>query len=257
VASYNIRNATSQNGADGVNGQDTWAKRKQPLANIIISHDFDIVGTQECQAIQYTDLKTLLPGYGHVVSGGTPTSIFYKTAKFEVLTNGHFYLSDTPDVESNTWGASAVRSCNWVRFKEKTANKEFYFFNSHFDHQSATANGKAARLIIQKKTEIAGNLPVIFTGDLNTYPAQPPVLTLLTAFRSAYDIAETPPAGPYSSAFEGGVFEGQTNPVYHIDYIFVSSHFRALDYATLTDSYNNGHYPSDHLPITSRLSIDK
>ena len=55
------------------------------------------------------------------------------------------------------------------------------------------------------------------------------------------------------TGFPGGIFQGI--PKNRIDYIFVSPFIRVLSYKVLTNSYNNGHYPSDHLPITCNIAI--
>jgi endonuclease/exonuclease/phosphatase family metal-dependent hydrolase len=40
-----------------------------------------------------------------------------------------------------------------------------------------------------------------------------------------------------------------------IDYVLLSSHWRVLRYAVLTDSVQ-GRFPSDHLPVVTRLSLE-
>lgn len=258
VAQYNIRVSTSADDASG-NG---WNIRKTPLSQLIIRHDFDIVGTQEGNTSQLTDLKALLPGYDYVAApygGSSGTShncaIFYKKNMFEVLTTGTFWFSETPDVPSIGWDATDRRICHWAKLKEKTSGKEFYFFDVHFYWQYTTAKQNSGPLMAQKIREIAGGAPAISTGDYNSGPTTSQILIMLTVMSDAHDITLTPRIGPEGTGFAGGVFQGI--PGSRIDYIFVSSHFSVLDYAVLTDSYNDGRYPSDHLPVTSMVSIKR
>lgn len=257
VASYNIRYAAA---ADETTGNG-WDKRKWPVANLIISHDFDIVGTQEGNDAQLADLKTYLPEYdfvGHPYGGSNHKlhncAIFYKKAKFSVLDQGVFWYSETPNVASIGWDATDRRICYWAKFKELSSNNEFYFFTSHFYWQYTSARKESGPLLVSKMREIAGTKPVISTGDLNSSPTTSQIYAILTLLKDAYQITETPPVGPVGTSFPGGVFQGE--PGGRIDYVFVSDHFKVHNYSVLTDSYdNNTRYPSDHLPVTSQVSM--
>lgn len=257
VSSYNIRYASAADVETG-NG---WDVRKPYVANIIKNHDFDIVGTQEGNVAQLTDLKGLLPGYdyvGHPYGGSNHNlhncAIFYKTGKYDVLETGVFWFSETPDIPSIGWDATDRRICFWAKFKDKGTDLEFYFFTAHFYYQFQTAKQNSGPLMAAKVKEIAGDAPAIATGDYNSRPNTSQVYAILTQLKDAYDITETPPAGPADTNLGGGNFFGEPNG--RIDYIFVSNHFKVLNFSTLIDSYGSeGRYPSDHLPITAKLSI--
>ncbi len=259
AASYNIRYAAA---ADETTGNG-WNVRKTPLANLIRNHDFDIVGTQEGNFSQMGDLMTLLPGYdyiGYPYGGSTSknhtASIVYKKAEYEVVDQGVFWYSETPDVESIGWDATDTRICTWARMRHKASGQQFYFFASHFYYQYVTAKRNSGAVLVQKIQEIVtDNLPVISTGDYNSNPSTPQVLDILTLLQDSYDITETPRSGPVGTGFPGGVFEG--TPGSRIDYVFVNNKVRVLTYAVLTDSYNGGRYPSDHLPVSCDLFLKK
>ena len=61
VSSFNIRNENSNDAANG-NG---WTNRYPEIANIILFHDLDIVGTQECKSNQITDLLSVLSKFNY------------------------------------------------------------------------------------------------------------------------------------------------------------------------------------------------
>ncbi|NLP30613.1 MAG: hypothetical protein GX363_05725 [Clostridiales bacterium] len=256
VSSYNIRYASSADIETG-NG---WDVRKQHVANLIGTHNFDIVGTQEGNDAQLADLKGYLPEYnfvGHPYGGSNNNShnnaIFYKKEKYEVIDKGVFWFSEAPDIPSIGWDASDQRICYWAKFKELETNLEFYFFNVHFYWRNQTAKLNSGPLLAAKVQEIAGDAPAICTGDFNSPSTSPQINAILTVLKDAYDITETPPVGPVDTNLGGGVFSGEPNG--RIDYIFVSDHFKVKNYAVLADTYNDGRYPSDHLPVSAELSI--
>ena len=255
VATYNVR-AHSTADVPGGNG---WSNRKEPVTDIIKTHDFDVVGTQEPNDSQVADMQALLPDYSYVThvygsGNGHNCATYYKKDMFEVPEHGVFWYSPTPDVPSIGWDATDRRICSWIRFREKSTGIEFYYFNSHFWYTGTTAKQNSGTILVQKVKDIAGDAPVICVGDYNSTPTTSQILHIKTLLRDAYDITITPRQGPTNTAFVGGVFHG--TPVWRLDYIFVNSHFYVLDYAVLTDSnHEDGRYPSDHLPVTSMLAI--
>lgn len=256
VATYNIRYATQADEQSG-NG---WELRRDPLARVILTHGFDLVGTQEGSTRQLADLKDRLHGfdyvghsYGAVSANHHNCATFYRTALFEVLDSGVFWLSPTPDVRSAGWDADDHRICHWTKFREKKAGKEFYFFNTHFYWRLKEAKAESGPLLAGKMIEIAGQSPIICVGDFNSGPGTPQIQAVKEVLADAYDISRKPREGVEETGFSGGVFQG--DPKYRIDYIFLSRHFEAEDYQVLSDRYNGDRYPSDHLPVTARINF--
>lgn len=257
VSSYNIRYAAKADIETG-NG---WEVRKQHVANLITTHNFDIVGTQEGNDAQLADLKAHLPAYnfvGHPYGGANNKThncaIFYKKERYTMLDQGVFWLSETPDLPSIGWDADDQRICYWAKFKELETSLEFYFFTTHFYWRYQTARLNSGPVLVAKMKEIAGDAPTISTGDYNSLPSSSQIRAILVKLQDAYHVTETLPVGPVGTNLGGGVFWGE--PTGRIDYIFVSNHFKVKNYAVLTDSYNNGRYPSDHLPVSAELSIN-
>ena len=255
VASYNIRYLADADEASG-NG---WDLRKEPLAKLILSHQFDLVGTQEGYDKQLEDLKSLMPGFSYVSYryGGTKVNhncaIFYRTSLFEVLDSGVFWLSETPDIPSIGWDANDQRICQWVKFRAKRTGKSFYFFNAHFYWRLKIAKEESGPLMARKIKEIAGDAPLICTGDFNSTAETPQIIAIKKILSDAHDITKDPREGVENTNMSGGVFQGQ--PVNRIDYIFLSRHFIVEDYKVLSDMYGDNRYPSDHLPVTSLLTF--
>lgn len=252
VASYNLRMDTPR---DSLNA---WPHRKDHVRALMLFHDFDIVGTQEGFLHQLQDLSEGT-GYAYFgagrddgLDGGEHSAILYKRDRFSVLDSGNFWLSETPDEPGLGWDATCCnRISSWVKFKDEVTQKEFYFFNAHFDHQGVVAREESAKLMVAKIEEIAGASPVICTGDFNATPETAPIQTLSAWLNDAYQVSETPPYGPVGTI---NSFEFTAPMEKRIDYIFVSDQFKVRKYGVLTDARHQ-RYPSDHLPVVGELSF--
>ncbi len=252
IATYNLRCDVA---ADGINA---WSNRKEEVKALILYHDFDIVGTQEGRPNQMKDLGEM-PGYAWFGKGRDNgkaneehSAILYKTGRFEVLESGDFWLSETPDKPGLGWDAKCCnRICSWAKFKDKNTKKTFYLFNVHFDHEGVIARKESGKLMVQKIKEIAGNTPVIATGDFNSTPDTEQIAIMQTILNDAYKVTIMPPYGPVGT-FNAFKFDAPMKE--RIDYIFVDKRFKVLKYAVLTDSKDQ-RYPSDHQPVTADVEM--
>lgn len=251
AASYNIRVDAKMDQETG----NSWDKRKEPLAKVILNHDFDIVGTQEGSFEQMDGLMALLPGYdfvGYPYAGpegkSHTASIIFKKDLFEILDKGVFWYSETPDEKSLGWDADDTRICSWVRAEHKLSGQVFYFFTSHFYWRYRYARENSGKVFVRKMNEIVkGNVPVISTGDFNSEPSSTQVNDMLDVLQDAFVITESSPVGPEYTNLGGGNFQGE--PKNRIDYIFVNEKIKVLTYSVLTDTYGDNRYPSDHFPV--------
>lgn len=252
VMSYNIRYATA------ADGEDRWELRKDRVAGLIRYHQPQLLGVQEALLHQLKDLEKALPQYSWYgvgrddgKEGGEYSAIYYQPALFELLNKGTFWLSPTPEVPSKGWDAAIIRICSWVKLREKATGREFYYFNTHFDHVGVQAREKSAELLVRKIREIAGATPVIVTGDFNTTSDTPAFANLVQGelLQDTRKVTQTPPYGPEGSF---STFDVANELGRLIDFIFVSKAFEVLQQAVLTDS-QRGKYPSDHLPVLAVL----
>lgn len=187
VSSYNLRMDTS---SDSLN---SWSYRKDDLNSLITYHDFDIFGTQEGFYHQLQDILRL-NSYNYIGAGrddgkqsGEHSAIFYKKDKFEVLESGNFWLSETPEIPGKGWDATCCnRICSWGKFKDIKNNKVFYFFNVHFDHQGKIAREESGKLMVEKMKSIAGDYPIIATGDFNSTEETPQIKIISEFINDTY-----------------------------------------------------------------------
>ncbi len=257
VSSYNIRYNAK---ADITNGNG-WSKRKSEVAKLIQKYQFEIIGTQEGDFSQMNDLKELLPEFNQVSKpyGGKTNdihtcSILFKSSLFELLDEGVFWLSQTPDVPSIGWDATDQRICQWAKFKSKQTGEVFYFFNAHFYWQKEEARLQSGSLMVKKIKEIAGKSPVICTGDFNSTVETNQIKAIKEQYQDAYDVSKGGRKGVEGTNIAGGVFTGPSKG--RIDYVFVSKNIQVLDYEVYSDVYDGNRYPSDHLPVGVTLMFE-
>ncbi len=258
VMSYNIR---YDNPEDGTN---QWKNRKDFAANLIRFYDADIFGAQEVLHHQLTDLSDRLPGYAHVGVGredgktkGEYAPIFYKSDRFDLLKSGNFWLAeDINAVGKKGWDAACERVATWAILRDKQTGKEFFFLNTHLDHMGKVARHEGASLVLEQSKQLAGNLPVIVTGDFNAIPSDEPIQVLTTASDPRHLTHSREVAafkyGPEWTFHDFGKIPFDKRE--WIDYIFVKGDIRVLNHGVLTDTLNQL-YPSDHCPVISTLEI--
>lgn len=256
VMSYNIR---YNNPGDGINA---WPHRKDHVAEMIgPKYEADIIGLQEALKGQIDDLQERLPDYTWVGVGrsdghqsGEFSPIFYRTDRFELLATNTFWLSEEPEMPGSTsWDTAITRVVTWARFLDRETEKEFYHFNTHFDHRGQQAREESARLIIERIDAIASDLPVVVTGDFNVNDQSRPYQIMVESERleDARFASQTEHQGP-TTTFNN--WEELRDPETRIDYIFVTDDVTVLNHRILDDRYN-GRFPSDHLPVVADVML--
>jgi len=252
VLTFNIR---FDNPADSINA---WPNRKEMVADLIQFHECDIIGVQEALLHQLKDIEERLPDHNWVGVGrddgkakGEFSAIFYNKKAFQLLDSGTFWLSPTPDVPSKGWDAAIVRVCTWVKLMNRHVGKEVVVFNTHYDHIGEQARQESSKLIVQKIKEIAGNFPVILTGDFNSEPNSPAYKTVAETFRDAYVATKAKPYGPVGT-WNG--FDYNASLDRRIDYVFVLGEVEVAKYGVLTDARDR-RFPSDHLPVLAEITF--
>ena len=260
VMSFNIRYGTAND------GEDHWSKRKEFLVETIATFGPDLLGTQETLADQRDFIASKMAGYEPFGVGrddgkdrGEMAALFYRSARFEKLAGGHFWLSETPDkVGSKGWDAALPRIATWVKLKDrkKADAKPILFLNTHFDHRGKLARQAAARLIRKKVQELGVDCNLIVTGDFNAEEGGDPYVALFAneqekdspvvdSFRIAH-----PKASTNEGTFSGFKSTQVSGP--RIDWIGCSRNWRVLS-SDIDRTERNGHTPSDHFPVTAIL----
>lgn len=255
IMSFNIR---YNNPKDGINA---WPNRIEMVNGLLKFHEPDIFGLQEALYDQITDIKKGLPGFEWFGVGrddgkkrGEFSPIFFNKAKFILIENGHFWLSENCEEPGLGWDAACNRIVTWGKFQSKITGKQFLVFNTHFDHRGDEARKNSAFLIRDKIKEISKDqgLPAILTGDFNLPPDSDPINLIKGFMKDSREVSETQPYGPIGTF---NSFDWNASMEGRIDYIFVQGPIKVLKYAVLTDAKEQ-RFPSDHLPVLVKVQLD-
>jgi endonuclease/exonuclease/phosphatase family metal-dependent hydrolase len=222
-------------------------------------HAPDLFGVQEAQDVQINYLTQELPHYRSIgvgrddgVTRGEYAAIFYNAERYIPLRHETFWLSETPSLPGSLgWDANNIRICTWGEFQRRGSTDSVFCFNTHLDHMGLQAQLEGTRLILHKIAQVAGDRPVILTGDFNCTPGSAPYKLItegeeVVRMDDAHAISRTPPTGPQWT------FHGFTPPGQKIiDFIFVRN--MTVNSFAFVDDHWDGRYPSDHLPVMAEF----
>ncbi len=250
---YNIRYNTPND------GENWWELRKEWVADVVSFYEPSVLGIQEGLHTQVQYLDSSLTNYSYVGVGrddakeeGEYAAVFYRNDIFEVIDEGTFWLSETPDEPSYGWGAKFRRIATWAKLKVKESDNKILIFNAHLDHETPLARLNAVKLIVMKADEWnTEGLPVLIMGDLNATPDSPPIKYLSSKLKDSKNVTQTKPIGPV------GTYNGfdVNHPLSdRIDYIFVDETILVQKYAVISET-RDSKTPSDHLPVFIEFSF--
>ena len=236
-------------------GKKSWFYRADLIMQGIQKEQPSVIGFQEVTKWHYSYLCDTLALYDSVItyrddafnSEGCP--IFYRADIYTLIDKGSFWLSETPDVMSKSWGAQYNRVCSYVILKDNATETEFVVFNTHLSHVSDEARINGIQVVLDKIKEF-GSLPAVLMGDLN---AEEDSETYKSATVNFLDTKYQTENTMTSCTYQGWGEQLDRNC---IDYILVSkTGFRTNSYRVVTDTYD-GVYSSDHFPLSVSLSFE-
>ena len=264
VMSFNIRTKTSND-----KGDNHWDSRKGACVALIKDQMPDILGVQEAQYnSQWTYLMDELKGVGYDGYGlnrsdgkesgsGEVVGILYNTNVIKKIEVGTFWLSETPDKPSRSWGMSMNRTATWGLFEHIPTGQKFFFLNTHLPLKNdklddpETAKKEGMKLIEKKLLEYDEDYPLYLTGDFNVISTDPVLDGVRDFMRNARTYAPVRDTNPTVNGF------GDTSSRKQIDHIYYSDYLKAVEYYTIMDEYNGIKYVSDHYPIYAILKLRK
>lgn len=161
-----------------------WERRKGPLDATVKALDADIVAFQEMETFQGGNddsvnlarsyLLERNPAFAAAAIGDwrvfpSTQPIFYRRARFEVLDQGWFFFSETPDViYSRTFDGSYPAFASWAEFSEPGTGSVFRVVNVHTDFSSRENRRRSVDLIADRVAAWIGAGETVFlAGDLN------------------------------------------------------------------------------------------
>lgn len=250
VMSYNVRCISPTD-----LGKKSWFYRADLIMKNIQKEQPGVIGFQEVTKWHYSYLCDTLGIYDSVItyrddsfnSEGCP--IFYRSDIYTLIDKGSFWLSETPDVMSKSWGAQYNRVCSYVILKDNATETEFVVFNTHLSHVSDEARINGIGVVLDKIQEF-GSLPTVLMGDLNAEESSETYRSATANFLDTkYQTENTMTSCTYQAW-------GKQLDRNCIDYILISkTGFKTNSYRVVTDIYD-GVYPSDHFPVSVSLSFE-
>lgn len=122
-----------------------------------------------------------------------------------------------------------------------------------FNHRGKQARTESAKIILRTIKKIAGDAPVVLTGDFNIVDTSKPYQILASSFLAdANNRSQLP---HIVAKFTYSRFEVRApDDGRRIDYIFTNDQVEVLKHATIT-SFQDGYFPSDHLPVLAEISL--
>ena len=254
VMTFNLRFASAT-------GANNWPARRPVMAELIKQAAPDLIGTQEGLYAQLKDIASDLPEHAWIGLGreggshGEFMAVFYRKDRLDPLEYDHFWLSDTPNlIGSATWGNRVKRMVTWVRFLDRKTQQQFYFINTHFDHQVEESRQKSAALVRQRIDALKTELPILLVGDFNTghNSESHTILTRDNGLLNAWTTAAKR-SGENVGTFHN--YRGAMKDGVHIDWILHRNGVAVDDIEVLTFN-KDGQYPSDHFPVLAKVRLE-
>ena len=270
--SFNVRGSFHD-----VGKKNAWRKRADLNVATIANHAPNVIGLQEVQRGNLATYRRHLPGYAQVrgprYGNAFPydsNAILYDPEKLRLLDTGGFWLSETPEKHSRSWGTRVARSATWALFALTNTDISFLHLNTHLDHISAPARREGSKLVVAKIKEITdrtGDAPaVILTGDFNARPDSATHENLTASgFVDTYLAAgnEEDHSANTFHAFQGTSYR-DNHPARgprRIDWILLQDPTGRLSTESHTiireAEEEAGLYPSDHYPIVADFRLQE
>lgn len=253
IISFNIRVDQESD------GENRWENRAKAVTTMIKSIHPTVIGFQEAQPHQLTYLSKNCPEYGwygvgrdtgeippqtNVYNREECMAIFYRKDELELIDNGTFWLSKTPEKPSKGWDAAYNRTCSWCLFKSlKQPDIKFLHFNTHLDNSGSEARTESMKLIEQQMKIInSEDLSMLLTADFNS-DASSSIFDGIKKFmfetRAQAKLNDNKPSYNGYGNSSGSI----------IDHIFTTQDINLRQFKTIDTNYENIPYISDHYPI--------
>ena len=244
VISFNIRYCDDKDG-------NSIKERAPRLAEVTKKYDADIIGFQEYTVPWEEQIAKFYPEYEifnkyRSVYQLESAPILWKKDRFECISKGYFWLSDTPEVESRGWDSlyNCWRMCEYVTLRHIESGKLFTYMNTHYGFGDK-GQIDSSRLIYDYSRKIS-LLPTLTTGDFNMTPESLGYAEMVKHFTDVNAVTANDRRTTYH---EYGRVDNQ-----HIDYCFINDKVKPIS-LRLIDEIVDGKYPSDHYGLFVRLEI--
>lgn len=235
-----------------------WRHRLPRVVELFKEMQPDLICVQE----QYQhQLDAWLPQlcnfafYGSPRGDGEVNGVAYRKDRFELLESSVTIIPGSR-IKHNT--------ITMIQLKDLQTGHKFAVFNTHLTYSSNNERELEALFITELMTQISKQMPVMLTGDLNTFPCRfdekfpyfdgdyvHRVFTkkLLKDSQEVALLGHLGPVSTFTNAIGNGIpFKGLGTPGVILDHIYVDAGINVLMHAIQPGTVE-GCFPSDHMPV--------
>ena len=148
---------------------------------------------------------------------GTVNAVLFRTDKFDLLEEGHYFLCTDPSKSLISWDNSSgnKRFAVWAKLRVKETGELFYYFITHLDHLGSDARNEGTRINIEKVRSISGHYPAIICGDHNSSAIRYPFYDLAVPIcRTAAKCRKAHFRGLRTAPCANGILRKKMGPVW-------------------------------------------
>ncbi|RLV86698.1 hypothetical protein JA9_001013 [Meyerozyma sp. JA9] len=254
VYCHNIR----QENNNMMEGETPWSQRKAGVIQSIVENSANLPTLVGLQEVKQNMLNDVMDGLGkHWTYFGVGRSdgkskgefapILYQPEIWSLKQGKTYWLGQTPDRPSKGWDAALERIVTVCIFQHKQSGKVVTFLNTHYDHKGKLARENSSKQIIDIMKSYPG--ASILVGDFNSQPHQEAYKTLSTQLKDTSCNCKQRRGPEHTiTGFKRG--EKETS----IDFIWTTPGINILHHEVKNHEFN-GHYCSDHRPVTAVVQI--
>jgi len=171
--------------------------RIRAIGDTINRHDPDLISLQEVRTLGHLRRiqKTLKAEYIRIYADGkimnyTDATLLIRKDRFKVLRSGGSWLGPNAPRFNLGWKLAFPRRLQWVDLEDRETGERFKFVGSHFDNKSKNKESTAKWMTEYFKNS---ELPIIFGGDTNLWPALNGYGVLTDTYRDTFhEVSEHP-----------------------------------------------------------------
>lgn len=238
-----------------------WERRKGPMDLAFKAIDADVIGFQEMESFggrSGSNVNLVLdwllennPNYAAAAVGDpkdfpSTQPIFYRRDRLEVLDQGWFFFSETPDViYSRTYNGSFPAFASWAMFRDTQSDRTFRVINIHTDYRSRSNRLRSVELVTDRIAPWAAAGETLFViGDLNARRGD-----------KTFNILEE--AGVTFAPVKGSTFHLNRglNLFGAIDHIGTVGLAPLVGQPVVIRRRFDGEWPTDHYPVIAEFEL--
>ena len=252
ILDYNLRYTDDPNGRSII-------ERAVRLEKVIEAYKPDVCGFQEIVPAWVECIEMDYPTYDYHIhyratNNKEGTMVMWNTETMEKVETGHFWLSPTPEVESNgaAWGAGQLnRIVAWAKVKVKATGSVFIFFSTHQNPQGTHPENSAKTILAQaKKLGVGTKYGGFCMGDYNVGPWSAGHVGMMEG-NIFDDINEALEQCPDTTV--NGYHTGSSTNI--IDFVFYTPAKVHPIHYEVVDMEIDGNYVSDHRGIYAEAAL--